>query len=186
MTSDQLPKKIESLVRLCGQLQAILSGFERVVERENNAIRRSDINELESLTEEKTAFGNAVEDKAQRIREIMEDLSGVVGLSRSGDSSLQLDEMCIYLLNWVKAEPERLDFQDSINHLTEAVNDLAKERFKIFPKLEANSYLVKKLLQYHRETYIFWQSVASDSEAVYGKTGRSLTPAKKSILSVRT
>jgi len=181
MAPDILARKIDELTRLCLQLQQALTGFEAVVDRENEAIRRSDINELEIITQEKIAFGMAVEDKSQKIRQAIDELASATEVESDPDQPLQLDGLMIHLQQKFQSSLDkalgRLDFQ---------IKSLATERFRIFPKLEANAYMVRKLLQYHRETYIFWQAVASDSEAVYGKTGRAVTPAKKSILTVRT
>jgi hypothetical protein len=180
MTPDILVKKMEALGRLCLQLQTVLTAFDTVLDRENSAIARSDIHELEAITQEKLAFGAGVEDKAQKIRRAIEDLASCLQLGSQGEP-LQLEAVLDHLQ---KNLPRELD--EPLILLGQQIKALATERQRIFPKIESNAYLVKKLLQYHRETYVFWQAVASESEAVYGKTGKAVSAAKKSILTVRT
>ena len=75
MTPDILVKKMEALGRLCLQLQGALVAFDTVLDRENAAIARSDINELEGITQEKVAFGMGVEDRAQKIRKAIDEFA---------------------------------------------------------------------------------------------------------------
>ncbi len=186
MTPDILAKKIDSLTRNCLQLQQALSGFEVVLDRENAAIGRSDINELEAITQEKIAFGMAVEDKSQKIRHSIDEFAQLYALENHSEQALQIDDLLVYLQREVAHGSVSDSLHVAMDRLAKQINGLVEERKKIFPKVEANAYLVRKLLQYHRETYAFWQAVASESEAVYSKAGRAVSPAKKSILTVRT
>ena len=186
MTPDLLAKKIESLSRNCLHLRQALSGFEVVLDRENDAIRRSDINELEAITQEKIAFGMAVEDKSLKIRQSIDEFVTIFSLGDTANQPLQLDELLGHVQQEMTQNVEFAVSQTVIDQLEVNIKKLVHERQNIFPKVESNAYMVRKLLQYHRETYAFWQAVASESEAVYGKTGRALTKAKKSILTVRT
>lgn len=181
MTPDILVKKMEALGRICQQLHGALAAFETVIDRENDAIRRSDINELESITQEKMAFGMAVEDKALKIRKAIDELAAFLQLAPQNEQQIQLEEILDQLQKNLAGPMD-----GALQKLAEQVRALATERQRIFPKIESNAYMVKKLLQYHRETYAFWQAVASESEAVYGKSGKALAAPKKSILTVRT
>jgi flagellar biosynthesis/type III secretory pathway chaperone len=180
MTPDILVKKMEALGRLCVHLQAALAAFDTVLDRENSAIARSDIHELESITQEKVAFGTGVEDKAQKIRKAIDEFAVYLQLGHPNEP-IQLEEILNHLEKNLAGSMD-----EALATLGGQVKALSHERQRIFPKIEANAYMVKKLLQYHRETYAFWQSVASESEAVYGKTGKAVSGSKKSILTVRT
>lgn len=180
MTPDILVKKMEALGRLCQQLQGALAAFDTVLDRENEAIARSDIHELEAITQEKVAFGMGVEDRAQKIRKAIDEFAAFLMIAHSNEP-IQLEE----ILNQLEKKLAG-SMDDALAHLRDHIKALAAERQRIFPKIEANAYMVKKLLQYHRETYAFWQAVASESEAVYGKTGKAVSGPKKSILTVRT
>jgi hypothetical protein len=180
MTPDILVKKMEALGRLCQQLQGALAAFDAVLDRENAAIARSDIHELEAITQEKVAFGMGVEDRAQKIRKAIDELAKFLKLGHANEP-IQLEEILKQLEQNLSGS---LDAE--LAQLGTQVQALAVERQRIFPKIEANAYMVKKLLQYHRETYAFWQAVASESEAVYGKSGKAVSAPKKSILTVRT
>jgi len=180
MTPDILVKKMEALGRLCLQLQGALAAFDTVLDRENAAIARSDINELESITQEKVAFGMGVEDRAQKIRKAIDEFAAYLQIAHSNEP-IQLEEILHQLEKNLAGS-----FDEALATLADQVKALSAERQRIFPKIEANAYMVKKLLQYHRETYVFWQAVASESEAVYGKTGKAVAAPKKSILTVRT
>jgi hypothetical protein len=180
MTPDTLVKKMEALGRLCQQLEGALAAFDTVLDRENTAIARSDIQELESITQEKVAFGMGVEDRAQKIRNAIDEFAAYLSIPHSNEP-IQLEE----ILNQLEKNLAG-NFDEALAALAGHVKALSAERQRIFPKIEANAYMVKKLLQYHRETYVFWQAVASESEAVYGKTGKAVAAPKKSILTVRT
>lgn len=180
MTPDILVKKMEGLGRLCQQLQVALAAFDTVLDRENNAIARSDIHELEAITQEKVAFGMGVEDRAQKIRRAIDELAAFLQIPHANEP-IQLEELLTQLEKNLAGTMD-----DALTNLGSHIKALAAERQHIFPKIEANAYMVKKLLQYHRETYAFWQAVASESEAVYGKTGKAVSGPKKSILTVRT
>jgi hypothetical protein len=180
MTPDILVKKMEALGRLCQQLEGALAVFDTVLDRENTAIARSDIHELESITQEKVAFGMGVEDRAQKIRKAIDEFAAYLHIPHSNEP-IQLEE----ILNQLEKNLAG-SFDVALAALAGHVKALSVERQRIFPKIEANAYMVKKLLQYHRETYAFWQAVASESEAVYGRTGKAVAAPKKSILTVRT
>lgn len=180
MTPDILIKKMEALGRTCQQLEVALAAFDSVIDRENEAIRRSDINELETITQEKMVFGLAVEDKAQKIRKAIDEFADFLKITHENEP-IQLEAILDQLQKNLTGS-----VAPALDKLATQIKALAAERLRIFPKIEANSYMVKKLLQYHRQTYAFWQAVASESEAVYGKTGKAVMAPKKSILTVRT
>lgn len=186
MKREATLKHLKALAEACTQLSSALLAFEAVLVRENSALTRSDINELEALTDEKIAFGEKVKSLVRRLTERMDDFVSFVGAKRiADDEERQLSEFSKLVRASFASEGDSATLQ-AIDDFEKEVAELKDVRQKIFPQIEVNAYLVKKLLQYHRETYAFWQSVAQDAEATYGQTGKTKNTTQRSILSVRT
>jgi flagellar biosynthesis/type III secretory pathway chaperone len=185
MNQDVLNKKLEQLILACGALKKTILSFERILEKEVEAVGRSEIKELDVITQEKIFFGQKVEEFAQEIRRLLLFFESNLDLSELNGEHLQIESLIDQLRSGAKFQKIPIVDLD-IQRLEKAVQELRQARMHIFPKIEANAYMVKKLLQYHRETHAFWQAVAHDSEAVYGKSGRTLGGSQKSLLTVRT
>ena len=184
MGRDALMKRLESLRLSVRQMTEMMRHFEAVVDKENAAIARSDINELEAITQEKSFFGTKLEEAVQALQKQLHDLYPLLGLNRAA-SEVRIEEF-LQDLSCFRESQGTVDWDASIDGLAFEMNQLRETRWRLFPKIEANSYMVRKLLQYHRETYAFWQAVAQESETVYGKTGKTRAAVQKSILTVRT
>ena len=185
MNHDILTKRIDQLTQSCQALTLKLCGFEEVLSKEAAAIARSEIKELEAITQEKVSFGEKIDEFVTDIRRHLLFLQAATDDDSHNPEGMQIEDFIIKTrLNFQKENQTDVDL--SLLRLETSVQELKQARMVIFPKIEANAYMVKKLLQYHRETYAFWQAVAQESEGVYGKTGRSVSSTQKSILTVRT
>lgn len=185
MNSELILKRVAALTLSCDALARTIRGFEVILRQENEAISRSDINELEAITQHKVYFGDKVDSAVQEIRKIVMMLDGELRIkSLDKTSEIQLSSVLQALLASPLGQSEAAE--PRLAALARSIEDLRNSRTEIFPKIEANAYMVNKLLQYHRETYAFWQSIAQDSEAIYGKSGKTVASGQRSILTVRT
>ena len=189
MFSEKMSRYLEDLCLICSDLIKEIHGLESVLAKEADAISRSDINELELITKEKVSYGIQIESMVKKLKtsgdSVFYDFGNPHRESKS-QRRFRLEDLLqdLKLLIVENGSPAELDA--IWENLNQVVLDLRNARKEVFPKVESNSYLVKKLLQYHRETYAFWQSVAGDSEAIYGKTGKAKAVPQRSILTVRT
>ncbi len=179
--------RLSKVIDTCVQLHQVLADFEKVVLKENDAIGRSDLKELEDITDEKLIFGDRVKKQIRALKEAMDFLAFELGSTEhEADDDRQLAEFVANIRPRLVARNPELE--PKMKQMEDWVRKLKDLRLAIFAKLETNAYLVKRLLEYHRETYAFWQEVARESEATYGQTGKTKVggPAQKSLLTVRT
>lgn len=181
---DFILKRVVSLSLSCEGLTRVIRDFEDVLNKEHAAISRSDIKELEEITQHKIFFGGKVDEGIKDIKKLIGVLGLELNVRTEEGSELQLTPLLQALRNLNLVD--RQEAEAKLDALSKAVEHLRSARSEIFPKIEANAYLVNRLLQYHRETYAFWQSIAQDSEAVYSKNGKTKASGQRSILSVRT
>lgn len=185
---DRVAVRLTRVIDVCVLLYQSLKEFEEIVLKENEAIGRSDLQELESITDQKIHFGDQTSRQIQVLQEAMDLLAMEVGeIPRRSWDERQLAQS-------VKLIQDRVlslypDFDLLVARLGAWSLTLKNLRYKVFAQIETNAYLVQKLLDYHRETYAFWQAVALDSESGYGKTGKTKygqSGPSKSLLTVRT
>ncbi len=179
--------RLNKVTELCSSLYLVLQEFEVVITKENAAIGRSDLAELEAITDDKIIFGEKVKKQIRALKEAMENLAFEVGdFKLDSDDDRQLTQFVSLVRE--KLLKDHPGLEADLKRMEDWSQKLKNLRLHIFAKVETNAYLVKKLLEYHRETYAFWQAVARESEAVYGQTGKTKygNNSQKSILNVRT
>lgn len=186
--NPSIGNRLNKVTELCSSLYLVLQEFEVVITKENAAIGRSDLVELEAITDDKIIFGEKVKKQIRALKEAMEALAiEVGGVEVDSDDDRQLTHFVSMVREQLLKEHPGLETE--LKRMEEWSLKLKNLRLQIFAKVETNAYLVKKLLEYHRETYAFWQAVARESEAVYGQTGKTKYgngSSQKSILNVRT
>ncbi len=157
--------------------------------REAEAIGKSDLEQIEILTSEKILLSQRMELLVAEIRDLELSLRqdfGEVAYDSKKSFHLSIKDLIYDIEKLLKNSEKSNEIEGLLAKLNSDVTQLISERKRIFPQVESNTYLIKKLLHYHRETYAFWQSVAGDSESTYGQTGKSKLLPQRSILSVRT
>jgi hypothetical protein len=180
--------RLSKVIDVCSALHQGLTEFEAVVLRENEALSRSDLAELEAITDEKVFFGDCTSRSIVALMEAMELLAKDLGAPTSrGPDGRQLthfvDEVQPLLRNM------HPNLEPQIAHLSQWAKKLKMLRVQVFAQIETNAYLVQRLLDYHRQTYAFWQTVARDSESGYSRSGKTKygqSGPSKSLLTVRT
>ncbi|RZA18020.1 MAG: hypothetical protein EOP10_21725 [Proteobacteria bacterium] len=185
---DRVAHRLDKVIDVCAQLFQCLKDFEAIVLKENDAIGRSDLMELEAITEEKILYGDRTSKQIQALQEVMDLLAMDLGNipRRTADDK--------QLTTFVRAANQKVkllypELTTKMNQFSTWSESLKTLRVKVFAQIETNAYLVQKLLDYHRETYAFWQAVAQESESGYGKSGKTKYGQggpSKSLLTVRT
>lgn len=185
---DRVNARLTKVNEVCATLYQSLKEFEVIVLKENDAIGRSDLAELEGITDDKVLFGDRTSKTIQALQDAMDNLGDELGdLPRKTREERQLSHFVDHVEGRLRAEYPELE--TAIKQLVSWSESLKDLRTKIFAQVETNAYLVQRLLDYHRETYAFWQAVARDSESGYGKTGKTKyghNGPSKSLLTVRT
>jgi hypothetical protein len=179
--------RLSKVTEQCASLYQVLLDFEGVVTKENAAIGRSDLAELEEITDDKIIFGEKVKKEIRALKEAMDHLAVELGdESHHSSDDHQITQFVDAIREKILASHPQFDAE--LKRMENWAQKLKDLRLQIFAKVETNAYLVKRLLEYHRETYAFWQSVARESEAVYGQSGKTKygSSPQKSILNVRT
>ncbi len=185
---DRVAHRLDKVIDVCAQLYQSLKDFEAVVLKENDAIGRSDLVELEEITDQKVIYGDRTSKLIQTLQEVMDLLAMDLGnIPRRTADDKQLSNFVLIAGEKVRVlYPELVTKMNQFSTWAESLKAL---RLKIFAQVETNAYLVQRLLDYHRETYAFWQSVARESESGYGKSGKTKygqSGPSKSLLTVRT
>ncbi len=114
-------------------LYQVLQDFESVIDRENAAIGRSDLLELESITEDKIIFGEKVKKQIRTLKESMDDLAGgVADVSLDSHDDRQLTNFVAIIREpLLLAHPE---LESDLKSMEDWVTKLKSFRLKIFAK----------------------------------------------------
>lgn len=192
-------EKVENLVSVLSsmkeQLDALmksLADFDRILIAEEKAIQTSDLILIEKIVPEKLRIGSEVERSIQLLKSHLEQFfqGGWIMRSHSSKAALDLSDLIVFLME-VDGRLDRSNLASQVlTHLSAkiklVVNEVIQFRKKLQPKIEANSYLVRKLLVHHQETYRFWQSLVLEAESVYNSYGTTKSAKSQSILEVKT
>ncbi|MFW7377890.1 MAG: hypothetical protein ACOH5I_03660 [Oligoflexus sp.] len=192
-------EKIENLVALLSSMRDLLTliaegliEFEKILDAEEYAIQKSDLKTIEKIVPEKERLGSQIAKTIQQLHQNLE-LSfreGLLCRRQESKSHIELTDL-IEALKLIEDTMDRSDLASQvILHLSPKIQKTALEvislRMKLQPKIEANSYLVRRLLSHHQETYRFWQSLISEAESVYSSYGKTKSLKSQSILEVKT
>ncbi|NRA67068.1 MAG: flagellar protein FlgN [Pseudobacteriovorax sp.] len=162
-----------------------------VIEEEKKAIEASDINLVEQALERKL---EVEADSRSRSLQLTLAFQKLVEYLRSqgmiGESPLGLTELWQEEFELQNTKSENLFEEKLFFHEWKKTKEVF-QRFKVAYencqiKIEANKYLIEKLLNHHRETYRFWQGIISESQATYGAKGLPKDQVATSTLTIKT
>lgn len=168
-----------------------LKEMDNIIQDEATAVNISDLRAIEILVPNKETLAAKIEKAIVALRDDLRDLkSKGILVQESNKEGLDLSDLLTGLSSLKSASTARnmesQVLQHTIEKLSESTRLLIDLRKHTHPKIEANAYLVRKLLQHHQETYLFWQSVVLETESVYGSHGRTKIANTKSILEIKT
>lgn len=185
--SKQLVSNLESYYKLCEKLRRALNQFESTLIREANAVGRSDLAELESITQEKTVFASTIEKYIASLGDLSDQiLYKDLGIGESESNRFKNVSDIISPIREHLKPDRNSELEVLLVKVENSIDELKSLRKTLHPRIEANAYLVKKLLEYHRDVYAFWMNTLGETESVYSNTGKSKAGQQRSILTVRT
>ena len=180
-------------VKLTETLEGICQLFDEVTDlitAEHDLIKVSDLNGIEKITREKVDLGAKVEASCNDLANVFDNLKESLvdhGLLSSGET-IDLGSL-VNALDLVEADQDSTEgklLHHSKAKLVKYFGEFKEKRASYQPLIEMNQYLIKKLLEHHRETYRFWQSIATESEATYGDKGQSKGGKPQPVIQVKT
>lgn len=183
-TFSSLGEKLESVLKL-------MEAFSRILDKEEAAVRVSDINQIEETVKRKEEIGRLIEQDIQSIRKGIFDVCIISSPCEKADQeTCDLSQLIDATEKIDSALSDKNFASQVLIHLTAKVTENSRRvirfRVELQPKVEANGYLVRRLLVHHQETYRFWQSLISEAESVYGAMGKTKAAQSQSMLEVKT
>ena len=186
---NSLISHIAELSLLLGSLKSRYESVIDIIEEEHENVRYSRLEKLELLTLKKIELGDLIKSETQSLFTIFRKVRELMCSSCSGQSPDPVD--LSELVEQLKAleitdtlEGKVFDFE--IGKLSSALLEFKNIKKKYQPKVEMNRYVINKALKNHRETFCFWQSIASESESIYGSKGVAKSKPLDPILRVKT
>ena len=192
MRNDKLIYSLSELDRVLVELNEIYNSFFQVILAEEEAITRSDLSKIEEIIPEKVACGGAIETSINKVSSIMQSLASEFAkdskVPKGSDISLSNLVSILETIGGVKQDNEELDnkvLTHTIKKLKVGIDNMLQSHRDIYPKVEANKYLVDSLLENHRQTHRFWLSMISESQGTYGSKGAPTQQNLTSMISVK-
>lgn len=179
---------IETTSSLKEQTGALYDGylsFPKLLEREVEAIRTSNYQIVEAVTEEKTAETQKIENAFLIMQKAVQELAGV---TKYYDINLEAPVTlrdCVEFVNKMAAlyDPEMFAVK-ILKHQAEKLAELSVKFDSLYktvkPQIEANKHLVETMLENMRESYRFWMSIQEESAAAYDLSGKQKATGRNS------
>ena len=188
--SESLIPEIVKFRELIESLSKLYSEIIALVDLEHQAIRTSELDEIEVLVRNKQELGDRVIVVAEEISGSFERVKSSVCSISSESVNEAVDLLgLVELLERVRLAEEGMEyrvFDHERSKLRKVFDEFKTLNEKYQPKIEMNRYLIRKLLHNHQETFRFWQSIAAESESTYGSTGATKQQVSQPTLKVRT
>lgn len=196
---DQNVSNIEKLVSDLGAIQELavslhqqLEAVEKILDDEEAAIGTSDLKSIEAIVPKKESCGQGIEKLTQKLKSAIAGLRNYpqfAGLrSKEGldvsEFIQRLEQLQAQVGEQRELASQVLDYM--MSKTRESCISLRERRYILQPKIEANAYLVRRLLHHHHETFRFWQNLAQETEAVYGAEGKTKAQNGHSMLEIKT
>ena len=170
-------------------LGACLNQLVTVVNREHDAIKRSDLIEIEMIALDKDALGERISQTSIHIQretaKIREAFGQEFPIVDNSAPTISLVAEWIEQLAGTQAGLKAQLLHHLSGEIRRDLDNLVAIKVNVNPKIEMNKYLISKLLNHHRASIRFWQEINEESSATYGITGTSKTQKQSSILRVK-
>lgn len=177
---------IQELVGLYDQVPTLLEG-------DKKALAASDLSELEALGARKLAIAETIEAVFNQLNRSIQDIERssreIPGMPRLM-SPFTLSSTMEWLVK-LGATLKRDGFAAQVYlHIVNAAGEMATQLLTkhndMRPALEANRYMMEKVLAFKQESYRFWQDVANVSMSGYNSQGTQTTATTaRSVLQIR-
>ena len=193
-----MSQEIESIVSAIAQMTHHLSLIQQdylemrgVIQQEKEIISARDLEAHEKHVKRKSKVGRDIVDNAEKIMNLWRRIKTTVTDQGAKPSPhmANISDLLVYLQDWI-GQLQASDFAKkilyhAIDKLKERLDAFAVLRDKISPEIEANAYLVERLLQRHHDFRRFIQQEIDGSSAVYNARGSQDTRDPLPMLRVR-
>lgn len=159
--------------------------FPKILDREAEAIRTSNFQVVETVTEEKTTATASIEGAFVVMQKAVADLAQ---MTRYYDIALEAPvtlKDCVSFVNSIADlyDPEMFAVK-ILRHQGEKLSELAinfDELYKtVKPQIEANKVMVESMLENMRESYRFWISIQEEAASGYDLSGKQKAAGRNS------
>ena len=190
MNNDRLINSLNKLEVSISELNTQYASFHVVIDKEQRAIESSDLNEIEKIVPEKVSVGHQIEASVQEVSSIFQRIIDSIPETFSKNvTEVSLSNILSVLEEIMSDLPsENLESKvlaHSVSKLRIQIECMTKQHKDLYPKIEANKYLVDTLLSNHRQTHRFWLGLISESQGTYGAHGSHNKQNLTSMISVK-
>ncbi len=190
MSTERLIYSLGNLEKTLDELNTYYKNFHEVIANEQIAIEASNLDEIEQILPQKVSLGDHIESSIHQVssifQTIVESISSISSISTTEMSlsniSQKLDSIVIEL---GEQNLETRVLKHNISKLKDKIASMQELHKDLYPKIEANKYLVDTLLDNHRQTHRFWLGMISESQGTYGAHGSHNKQNLTSMISVK-
>lgn len=189
MIQHELIAALQEFQERTGSQKKLLDQLEKILGEEKHFIESSDLPKIESNLQVKQEFEDNLRQENSAFLSLFEYLTSTFReIGVLGPEKVDLEELF--------SKKELFDYskddfdQKLIAHEWLKCCKLFHSFFVSYKRtrlsISSNRYLVSQLLQHHRQTYYFWQSIAAESQATYGAKGKPQHYASQASLTIKT
>lgn len=191
--NDELIAKASGLKAHIEELTALYAQVPGFLEADKRALAASDLMTLEALSVRKLAVAEAIEENFGRLKDSITEIERFVGAIHDSPR-LATPVTLSGVLGWLTAFGTTLQQEKGFavqvfRHLTAGLEKLGTELLEqhrvLRPALEANKFMLERVLAFKQESFRFWQDVANVTMSNYNAQGAQKSTSVKSVLQIR-
>ena len=193
-------KFLEDLIDITSQIKnhvskllVLFQRIEKIIDKEHEAISKSDFNRVQELCADKISIADSFEEHVISIKNITSKILAIYTNIFTDDKSFNISNLseCIEALNRINNVLNTQGFSKQIfNHVLSSLNqnisNLIDIKKHIEPKIEINKQVLSKTLNNRLENYRFWQEINSEIMSSYNPKGYQEAKKVESIIQVTT
>lgn len=198
--SNNYSKVLEDLIDITSQIKnhvskliVLFQRIEKIIDKEHEAISKSDFNKVQELGADKMAIADSFEDHIINIKNSTSKVLEIYTNLFTNEKPFNISSLseCLEALNRINDVLNIQGFSKQIfNHvlssLNQNINKLIDIKKHIEPKIEVNKQVLSKTLNNVLENYRFWQEINSEIMSSYNPKGYQEAKKIESIIQVVT
>lgn len=190
MSTERLIYSLGNLESTLDELNTHYISFHEVIQLEQIAIEASNLIEIENILPEKISLGDHIESSIHKVssifQRIVESISSISTINTTEISLSNISDVLDSIL--IELGDKNLEIKvlkHSASKVKKKIKSMQDLHEDLYPKIEANKYLVDTLLDNHRQTHRFWLGLISESQGTYGAHGSHNKQNLTSMISVK-
>lgn len=189
---------LEESISVASRMKAALSDvhdayvtFPTLIQKEHLAMKKSDLAEVERITDEKIAIGQQVDKLFSELSVASERLAELhAEICQSNKKASRNVSECIDLFKEIREVFREKGFGAQVfdhvlNGFEQIFHKFLEVKGKTKPVIERNKYVLTKMITARQENYRFWQEVAAGALASYDVSGKKKSKKSSSVLSIK-